>query len=69
MSLPDHRNGSRCAAGNMRHWFTVRGTVGLRAPTCQRCGAENPRPLTTDERLDYEEFMRNVERAQREGMR
>lgn len=43
--------------GHGRHWFTVRGTVGLRAPNCQRCGADNPRPLTSDEWADLGAFL------------
>ena len=42
--------------GHARHWFTVRGHVGLRSPKCVRCGAPNPRQLTTDDwrgLLDY----------------
>lgn len=25
-----------------RHWFTRYGSVGVRAPFCQRCGSPNP---------------------------
>lgn len=41
-------NQQKCP-GHQRHWFTVRGAVGLRSPICVRCGAENPRSLTTDD--------------------
>lgn len=58
--------GSKCL-GHGRHWFTVYGAPGLRSPRCQRCGVPNPRPLTTDERLNYEDYMRASERHTREG--
>lgn len=38
--------------GHGRHWFTVRGKVGLRSPKCVRCGEPNPAPLTTDDWWD-----------------
>ena len=38
----------RCP-GHGRHWFSVRGHVGLRSPICVRCGAANPKLLTTDD--------------------
>lgn len=44
-----------CRAG-WRHWFTVYDAVGLRAPTCQRCGAPNPTPLTADEQEQYDDY-------------
>jgi hypothetical protein len=39
--------------GGVRHWFTLHGHVGVRAPVCQRCGAPNPRPLTDAELAEY----------------
>jgi hypothetical protein len=39
---------SRCA-GHSRHWFAPYGVPGVRLPKCIRCGAPNPRPLTTDD--------------------
>ena len=42
--------GDRCR-GNARHWFTVRGHVGARTPRCVRCGATNPKELTSDDWL------------------
>ena len=52
---------STCADG-IRHWFTVYGAVGLRAPTCQRtgCGAPNPKPLTEDEQAEYDDYMEAI---------
>ena len=44
---------SRCR-GHGRHWFSLWGAVGIRTPTCQRCGAPNPRPLTEEELGEYE---------------
>jgi hypothetical protein len=38
----------RCP-GHARHWFAPYGHPGLRLPKCIRCGAPNPRPLTTDD--------------------
>lgn len=40
----------------VRHWFTVYGVVGVRAPVCQRhgCGAANPRPLSVDELATFD---------------
>ncbi len=35
--------------GHSRHWFTIRGHVGLPSPFCIRCGFTNPRQLTTDD--------------------
>lgn len=40
--------------GHGRHWFSLWGAVGVRTPTCQRCGAPNPRPLTPAELREYE---------------
>jgi len=39
---------SRCN-GHQRHWFGVRGVVGLKTPVCTRCGASNPKKLTDAE--------------------
>jgi len=46
---------TRCP-GYARHWFVTRGTVGLRAPSCIRCGVPNPRPLTQQEQADYDGY-------------
>lgn len=47
---------ARCP-GNERHWFTY--MVGLRSPFCARgCGEPAPRPLTDDEWVEYDDFMR-----------
>lgn len=43
---------NRCP-GYMRHWFAVHQAVGMRSPYCVRCGAENPRPLTDEERAEF----------------
>lgn len=39
---------------NARHWFSAYGMPGLRRPTCVRCGAPNPRPLTEAEQREFE---------------
>jgi hypothetical protein len=47
---------TRCP-GNMRHWFIIRGTVGLRSPVCVRCGDPNRRRgLTADEWAELAQF-------------
>jgi hypothetical protein len=43
-----------CRRRYTRHWFTVHGAVGLRRPSCDRCGAPNPRKLTKDEMAEFE---------------
>lgn len=46
---------SRCP-GYARHWFAPKGGVYVRSPICVRCGARNPKELTTDDWqqiLDY----------------
>lgn len=52
---------SRCP-GHARHWFSVYagydgGGPGIRSPTCVRCGAPNPRPLTADEQAEYDDLI------------
>ena len=47
----------RCP-GHARHWFTVYGAPGLRAPKCKRCGAPNPRPLTAQEIHEHDDYVR-----------
>lgn len=42
-----------------RHWFTVYGWPGLRAPSCVRCGAPNTRPLSGDEQAEYDYWKAN----------
>jgi len=39
---------SYCSVGNIRHWYTMPGTIGERLDYCARCGAPGPgiRPLT-----------------------
>lgn len=37
-----------------RHWFIVIGTVGIRTPFCERCGAPNPKWSLIDKE-DYEQ--------------
>lgn len=44
---------SRCP-GHRRHWFTLHGTPGARAPVCVRCGAVNPKPLKPPEWVELE---------------
>ena len=40
--------------GYTKHYMTVYGHPGVRAPVCQRCGAHRTRrPLTEDEMLAY----------------
>jgi hypothetical protein len=51
-----------------RHWFSVYGMPGLRAPVCQRHGCSAPNPtITEEERANYESFMKNLNRTQGEG--
>lgn len=57
-----------CSTG-WRHWFTVYGAVGMRAPVCQRCGAPNPRPLSEAEQRDYDAEMVARGRYRRENWR
>lgn len=49
--------------GGQRHWFTVRGCVGLRSPICVRCGASNPKALTTDDWWQLLDHPQLLERA------
>lgn len=49
--------------GSQRHWFTVRGHVGLRSPICVRCGAPNPATLTTDDWWQLLDYPKLLERA------
>lgn len=46
--------------GHMRHWFTVRGSVGESAPKCVRCGAPNPRSMQSEIARDPTEFETKV---------
>jgi hypothetical protein len=51
----------RGCPGHARHWFSVYGYPGLRAPACQRgCGAKNPRPLSEQEQTDYDFLARHL---------
>jgi hypothetical protein len=60
MSTPLAPRRPRCG---LRHWFTVYGYPGLRAPTCRRCGAPNPRPLTTAEQAEYDDWHVSMHRT------
>lgn len=55
-----------CPAGHIRHWFTMYGYPGIRTPTCQRCKAPNPRPLTDEEQREYDAVL--AQRRQRYGV-
>lgn len=50
----------RKCPGHGRHWFVVRGAVGLRTPRCQRCEAPNPRPLNEQERIEYDAYLLSI---------
>lgn len=52
------RKATRCKYG-YRHWFTLYGWVGVRTPTCQRCGDPNPN-ITDEQREEYEGLMRHL---------
>ena len=57
--------------GHGRHWYTVRGHVGVRSPKCIRCGFPNPTPLTTDDWqqvLEYAPHLLNDPEATREAL-
>ena len=45
--------GGRCGHYS-RHWFAP--IAYLRTPKCVRCGAPNPRPLTEEEQIEYDEW-------------
>ena len=49
-----------CKAGNQRHWFTRRGSVGEASPVCVRCGVPNPKATDSycgcrHHKLDHDE--------------
>jgi hypothetical protein len=46
---------SRCTRA-ARHWFAYFGYVGSSAPTCRRCGADNPRYRPEDDPFQGERW-------------
>lgn len=45
-----------------RHRFTIYGLPGLRTPFCVRCGVPNPRPLTEQQRREYDDYVAELRR-------